>query len=260
MTDALNVLLNSGFIKVQALQNETLWQVSLERTAYKNAINLAMYQDLTQILEGFVSSHKARVLVMTGCKDCFTSGNDLADFASAGANGAVSSGSPLWHFMLALRDCPKPIVMAVEGVAIGIGTTMLLHADAVFASPNASFAMPFVKLGLCPEYASSFIVPRLSGYLKAAKWLMLGEPITADEALQGNLINAVAQEPLKAALQHANQLAAMPPQALITTKKLLKAHDKPAIDACMQQEAKAFSEALVGKEFAAAITAFFNRK
>ena len=260
MTKLSDISLDSGFIKAQTLQDDTLWQVSFERIASKNALNLAMYQDLANILAGFVEQPEARVLVVTGSEGCFTSGNDLADFASAGADGALSSESPLWQFMLALRDCPKPVVMAVEGVAVGIGSTMLLHADAVFAAPSASFAMPFAKLGLCPEYASSFIIPRLAGYLQAAQWLMLGETFSAEEALRGRLINAVAQEPLTAALEHAAKLAAMPPQALINTKQLLKASDKQAIDTCMTQEAQVFAKALSGKEFAAAIAAFFTRK
>ena len=258
MTKIVEAALTSGFVAVSAEANQHVWHLSLHRPSRKNALNMAMYADLTAVLQAFAHEPVARVLVLTGSEGCFTSGNDLADFAASG--GAIDANSSLVQFMVALRDCPKPVVVAVEGVAIGIGATLLLHADAVFAAPDAIFAMPFAKLGLCPEYASSLLVPYLAGYLKACEWLMLGEPFSSEEALAGHLINAINPEPLAAAMAHAQKLAAMPPQAIATTKRLLRASHKELVQRTMQVEAQAFSAALAGPEFAAAVAAFFAKK
>ncbi|HEY7774475.1 MAG TPA: enoyl-CoA hydratase-related protein [Marinagarivorans sp.] len=260
MTDISAISLNSGFIRAELSNDGGTWLLTLDRPAVKNALSLAMYADLAALLNGFAGNENARVVIIRGAGGCFTSGNDLGDFASAGIDGVVNEQSNLWRFMVALRDCPKPVVMAVDGVAIGIGTTMLLHADAVFASPSASFAMPFTKLGLCPEYASSLLLPRRVGYLKAAEWLMLGTAFDADQAKAGQLINDVVDNALAAAQEHALKLQSMPVNALQTTKALLKSADKATVDQCMLTEAEYFKAGLRGKEFAAAVAAFFGKR
>lgn len=259
MTDISTIGLNSGHICAESVNGGATWLITLDRGAVKNALNLAMYADLAALLNGFSADDTARVVIITGAGGCFTSGNDLADFAAMGIDSVVSEQSSLWHFMVALRDCPKPVVIAVDGLAIGIGTTMLLHADAVFASPSASLSMPFAKLGLCPEYASSLLLPRRAGYLKAAEWLMLGNAFTAQEAQAGGLVNAVVEDALAAAVDYALRLQAVPPDALVTTKALLKSADKSSVEQCMLAEAQHFKVALGGKEFADALAAFFNK-
>ena len=259
MTDISTIGLNSGHICAESVNGGATWLLTLDRGVVKNALNLAMYADLAALLTGFCADNSARVVIITGDGGCFTSGNDLADFAAMGIDGVVSEQSSLWRFMVALRDCPKPVVVAVDGLAIGIGSTMLLHADAVFASKKASFSMPFAKLGLCPEYASSLLLPRRSGYLKAAQWLMLGSTFTVEEAQAGGLVNAIVEDALAAALEHALRLQAMPPNALVTTKALLKSADKSSVEQCMLAEAEYFKAALNGKEFADAVAAFFNK-
>lgn len=259
MTDISAIPLNSGFVRAELSNDGHTWVITLDRPSVKNALSMAMYEDLRVLLDGFVRDDEARVVVITGAGGCFTSGNDLADFASAGIEGVVSEQCSLWRFMLALRDCPKPVVIAVDGIAIGIGTTMLLHADAVFASSSASFAMPFAKLGLCPEYASSLVLPRRVGYLKAAEWLMLGAAFSAEQAKAGQLVNDVVDDPLAAALEHALKLQSIPVSALKTTKMLLKLPDKAEVAQCMSTEAEYFTAGLKGKEFAAAMAAFFNK-
>ena len=259
MTDISTIELNSGHICAESVNGGATWLLTLDRGAVKNALNLAMYADLAALLSGFSADDSARVVIITGAGGCFTSGNDLADFAAMGIECVVSEQSSLWRFMVALRDCPKPVIMAVDGLAIGIGTTMLLHADAVFSSKLASFSMPFAKLGLCPEYASSLLLPQRAGYLKAAEWLMLGSAFTAQEAQIGGLVNAVVDDALAAAVDHALRLQAMPPNALVTTKALLKSAGKSSVEQCMLAEAEYFKAALNGKEFSDAVAAFFNK-
>ena len=259
MTDISAILLKSGHIRAELANDGGTWLLTLDRGAVKNALNLAMYEDLAALLAGFEASDTGRVVVLAGAGGCFTSGNDLSDFAAAGIDNIVSENSSLWRFMVALRDCSKPVIAAVDGLAIGIGTTMLLHADAVFASAQASFAMPFAKLGLCPEYGSSLLLPKRIGYLKAAQWLMLGDTVSAEQAEGAGLVNAVVDDVLAAAMDHALRLQALPPNALITTKALLKSADKNSVAQCMLAEAEHFKAALNGKEFAEAVAAFFGK-
>ena len=260
MTDISTILLKSGHIRAESANNGGTWLLTLDRGAVKNALNLAMYEDLAALLAGFDASDTGRVVILAGASGCFTSGNDLSDFAAVGIDNIVSEDSSLWRFMVALRDCSKPVIVAVDGLAIGIGTTMLLHADAVFASARASFAMPFAKLGLCPEYGSSLLLPKRIGYLKAAQWLMLGDTISAEQAQDAGLVNAVVDDDaLAAAMDYALRLQILPPKALITTKALLKSADKNSVAQCMLAEAEHFKAALSGKEFADAVAAFFGK-
>lgn len=233
-------------------------EISMHRPERKNALNLAMYEEMAKLLNDTAEDHSVRAVILTGTDQCFTSGNDLQDFINGAQIGFGES--PLGRFLWALTTYPKPVIAAVEGIAIGIGTTLLLHCDLVYASAASEFKLPFVQLGLCPEYASSFLLPRLAGYAKACEWLMLGQSFGADEALQGGLLNAVVPQPLLTAHEQAARMAKMPPAALRRTKAMIKAPLMPRVQKVMMAEADAFVEALQGPEFAEAASAFFEKR
>ncbi len=232
-------------------------EISLCRPERKNALNQAMYRDLAVAIEVGERDPEVMALLLAGSGGCFTSGNDLADFANAPE--MLSEDNVIVRFMAALTECSKPVVVAVEGAAVGIGTTLLLHVDLVYAAPEANFRLPFVSLGLCPEYASSWLMPKLVGYARAAEWLLLGEVFSASQALDAGLINAVVDEPLAMARSQAQKLARQPPVAMRRTKALMKQPDAEPIKDAMAREILQFAEALQGREFAAAVSAFFER-
>jgi enoyl-CoA hydratase/carnithine racemase len=232
-------------------------EINLCRPERKNALNQAMYRDLTVAIEEGVQDPQVMVILLAGSCGCFTSGNDLADFANAPE--MLNDDNVIVQFMAALTECSKPVVVAVEGPAVGIGTTLLLHVDLVYAAPDASFRLPFVSLGLCPEYASSWLLPRLVGHVRAAEWLLLGEAFSASEAQDAGLINAVVDEPLAVARSQAQKLARQPPVAVRTAKALMKQPNAEPIKAAMARELLQFAEALQGQEFKKAVSAFFER-
>ncbi|MEL7170277.1 MAG: enoyl-CoA hydratase-related protein, partial [Bacteroidota bacterium] len=168
----------------------------------------------------------------------------------------------VFGFLRVATTFPKPLVAAVAGPAVGIGTTLLLHCDLVYAAPSARFQMPFVNLGLCPEAASSLLVPRLVGPQKAAEWLLFGEPFYAEDAYRYGLVNEVVHEPdlLKVALQRCEALATRPPAAIRLTKQLLRAPDAEAIQETIRTEGAHFIERLTSPETAEALTAFMERR
>lgn len=227
------------------------------RPERKNALNMAMYSRLADAIEQASSDASVRVVCLLGSDGCFTAGNDLADFS---ALEAFDANMPTLRFMRALASCPKPVVVAVEGVAVGIGTTLLLHCDLVYAAANARFSMPFVNLGLCPEYASSYLLPRLAGYARAAEWLLLGEAFDAEEALRGGLINSIVDKPEQKALEQCLKLALQPPEAVRQAKKLLKAGIASPVDEAMEAELQQFAKGLAGPEFKEAVSAFFAKR
>lgn len=243
---------------VQMHQQQGVLEISLHRPERKNALNLAMYETLATALEDTVDDAAVRVVIITGSSGCFTSGNDLQDFL----NGAQLNftDSPLGRFLWALTTYPKPVIAAVEGVAIGIGTTMLLHCDLVYACASSQFKLPFAQLGLCPEYASSFLLPRLAGYAKASEWLLLGDAFDAEQARLCGLVNDVVPSPLQTAHERAARLAKMPPEAIKRSKALLKAPLMPRVQQVMMAEAEAFVQALQNGEFAEAASAFFEKR
>lgn len=238
--------------------NRHICEITLNRPECKNAINQAMYRELTATLKDAADNSSIRAVLLSGADGCFTSGNDLADFANA--TDLDNPENPIIAFMTALAEFPKPVVVAVEGVAIGIGTTLLLHSDLVYASGDAVFKLPFVNLGLCPEYASSLILPRLAGYVKASEWLLLGEEFSAAEARDAGLVNAVIDDPLAVAREQCQKLAAQPPAALRTAKQLLKRPQRESVDSAIRAEIGEFAKALQGPEFKEAVTAFFEKR
>lgn len=246
----------SGFVETET--SAGIMEISLHRSERKNALNQAMYGDLTAAIEQGVKDAEVRVILLTGSGGCFTSGNDLADFANAPE--ILNGDNVIVRFMTALTECPKPVVVAVEGAAVGIGTTLLLHVDLAYAAPETSFRLPFVNLGLCPEYASSWLLPRLVGYVKAAEWLLLGETFSASQARDAGLINAVVDDPLTVARGQAQKLAQQPPIAVRTAKALMKEPNAEPINAAMTREILRFAQALQGKEFGDAVSAFFDKR
>lgn len=243
---------------VLSTKNESVLELVINRPERKNALSLAMYQKLAEQLREAATDATVRVAIISGAAGCFTSGNDLEDFARGADLNPESS--PITRFMMTLLDFPKPVIVAVDGLAIGIGTTLLLHCDLAYASPNSQFRMPFAQLGLCPEYASSFLVPRLVGHLKASEWLLLGNTFGATEAERGGIINQIVDDPLQVARAKAAQLVAMAPAALRATKALLRAPIQEQTRKTLAGEFQLFGERLRGPEFAEAAAAFFAKR
>ncbi len=243
---------------ITALRQGAVQELTFDRPERKNALNLAMYRHLAEAVTEAAGDREVRVLLLTGAGGCFSSGNDLVDFVQSGE--VAGDESPLVRFMQALLAFPKPVVAAVDGVAIGIGTTLLLHCDLIYASPRSEFKLPFVQLGVCPEFASSYLLPRLVGHARASEWLLLGRAFRAAEAAAAGLINEVVEAPLEIARARALQLATMAPAALRRTKALLRAPLLPAVQAAFTEETQAFAEALRGPEFAEAAAAFFSKR
>lgn len=241
--------------------------LGLNRPDKKNAISRTMYSDLVAALQDAEDDAEVKVVVFYGKGPAFTSGNDLEDFAKAGLTGAAQGDdtlrvedNPVLAFLDTYRKFPKPIVVAAHGDAVGIGTTLLLHSDLCYASTDAHFSLPFVKLGLCPEFASSYLLPRLVGHVKAFEWLVQGRPFSAFEAHTFGLINAVVDEPLSHAMTVAQSIAALPPNAVREAKRLIKAGSQKAIDQSIGIEVQQFAKALQGAEFAEAVSAFFEKR
>jgi len=198
-----------------------------------------------------------RVVLIHGSATCFTSGNDLRDFAQDPPTG---EDSPVFQFLAAISRASKPLVAAVNGPAIGIGTTMLLHCDLVYAGESAQFQTPFVNLGLCPEAASSLLLPQLAGYQRAAEMLLLGQPFGATKAYEAGLVNGVfpGNKVFQHALAQVQQLAKQPPAAVRLAKKLMKKNSFAAVPVVMAEEGRCFIERLSSPEAAEALGAFFD--
>ena len=202
------------------------------------------------------------VILLHGQPDCFTAGNDLADFLAASGGEALGAGGPAPRFLTAIRTARKPVVAAVGGVAVGIGTTMLLHCELVYAAPNAKFQLPFVPLGLAPEGGSSLLLPMLAGHQRAAELLLLGRPFGAERAREAGLVNEVVPEAklLEHAREAARAVAALPPESVRITKEQLKRPYARALEERMAEELRVFGERLSSPEAKAALGAFFQRK
>lgn len=239
--------------------DKNILHLRLNRPDKKNAINLDMYRALNQVLRDAEVDNEIRVLVLSGSGEDFTTGNDLADFVAVGES-LDPEASPVVEFLQCLGQFSKPVIVAVEGQAIGIGSTLLLHADLIYAHPKACFSLPFVKIGLCPEFSSSYLLPRLIGHAKAFEWLVLGDAIAASEALNHGLINGIEDDPLAKCLERAHQLVSMAPEAVRVSKGLLKQSLAEPVAAASGAELKQFVRLLAGPEFAEAATAFFEKR
>lgn len=234
--------------------------ITLARPERRNAITVAMYAALADAIEGAAKDPGIRVITIRGEGQDFAAGNDLGDFLSALPRDATDI--PVWRLLRALANCETPIVAAVHGNCVGIGTTMLLHCDLVIADDSARFSMPFVDLGLVPEAASSLLFPRLAGRRRAARYLLLAESFGAEEAEAiGLASHRVAEGQLSAKLDSVvGALLAKPPEALRQTQRLLRAGPQDEILERMTRENGHFAERLSSAEVKEAISAFFEKR
>jgi enoyl-CoA hydratase/carnithine racemase len=236
----------------------TVLTLRLDRLEKKNALTRGMYLDMIEALKQADADPNIRVVLITGSEVCFTAGNDLVDFA----NAKPGETSPAILYLQTLAAAQKPVIAAVGGVAVGIGTTMLLHCDLVYAASDTRFQLPFVNLGLCPEAGSSTLLPALMGHRRAAELLYFGEPFTAGTAQEVGIVNTViaSNELLSTATEKARQLAEKPPAALRTTKALLKRGSANMIAKAMAKETEQFAALLQGPEGKEAMMAFMQRR
>lgn len=239
--------------------NERVLTLRINRPDKKNALSQVMYAALADALNGASTNPEVRVVLITGQSDCFTSGNDIQDFLRP---HTTADGSPVARFMRGLAVFPKPAVAAVNGPAVGIGTTMLLHCDLVYAGESTRFHMPFVNIGICAEYGSSWLLPRIMGNVRAAELILLGEPFTAAKALQYGLINEVLPDAAveARARDRALRLAQQPPEALRINKQLLKRVVLDPIEQAMLAEFEKLAPMLSGTEAREAMTAFMQKR
>lgn len=237
--------------------------IEFDRAEKKNAITAAMYQAMADALRAAEADSAVRVILIRGKDEIFTAGNDLEDFMQRPPTGGEGvEQAPVFQFLDQISHASKPVVAAVSGAAVGVGTTLLLHCDFVYASETAKLSLPFAQLGLCPEAASSLLLPRLVGYQRAAEKLMLGEPFGAQEAHQLGLVTRVlpVAELHAFALQQARKLAALPASSLRETKRLMKGNDVAAVEQKMAEEGEVFRRMLVAPEAKEAFTAFFEKR
>jgi enoyl-CoA hydratase/carnithine racemase len=233
--------------------------IEIARPQKKNALTVEMYQAMADALNAAREDAAVRAVLICGQPGIFTSGNDLEDFMRRPREGM---DSPVVRFMRALIDCDKPVVAAVTGAAIGIGTTMLLHCDFVYVADDARLAMPFVSLGLVPEFASSLLVPQLMGHRRAADKLLLGDPFSAESAVECGIASAVlpAGEVAAHARRVAERFNALPPGAVREAKRLMRAPLREGLLAAIAVEVDIFGQRLTSPEAREAFQAFFEKR
>lgn len=233
--------------------------LTLNRLQRKNSLTSDMYGVLADAIERARDDASVRVVLLQGHETVFSAGNDIGDFLNKPPAG---ENSPVFRFLHGIATFPKPLLAAVCGPAVGVGTTMLFHCDLVYAGDNAAFSMPFVNLGLCPEAASSLLVPQMLGYHRAAEALMLGEPFMAEAALEVGLVNRVLP-PTEAnayAAAQARKLAAKPITSLVETKRLMKKGQQQAVQQQMADEGESFRQMLTAPAAKEAFTAFMEKR
>jgi enoyl-CoA hydratase/carnithine racemase len=242
---------------IEVTREGAVMSAAFARPQKKNAITGAMYEKLIEAFEEAARDPEIGALVISGKGGVFTAGNDIGDFLAVGLR--ETGDFPAWRFVTTVAEFEKPLIAAVDGLAIGVGTTLCLHCDLVYASPQALFQTPFVNLGLVPEAGFSMLAPQRFGRAKASEFLLLGEPFGADEALRLGLVNAILpqSELLAHAIERAAALAAKPRAALLATRRLMRG-DLEALKAQMAAERHAFSAALKSPEAHAAFQAFLS--
>ncbi|MDP2410047.1 MAG: crotonase/enoyl-CoA hydratase family protein [Pseudolabrys sp.] len=233
--------------------------IRMNRPDKKNALTLPMYDAMADAIASTHQDPNLRCLLIAGAPTVFCAGNDIGDFLMMADGGAL--GAPIVRFLHTLARCDTPLVAAVQGNAVGVGTTMLMHCDHVVASTTARFATPFVGLGLVPEAASSLIAPRLMGHARAFSLLVMGRPLNADEAKSAGLVNSVvAPEAVEEeAMKAARDIAALPPEAVLASRRLMRGAPDEIV-ARIDEEAEAFKARLKSTEARAAFEAFMGRK
>ena len=248
MTDAILLHRERGLLTLR-----------LNRPDKKNALTRAMYSQLAEALKQANHDPEINAVLITGSDECFTAGNDIADFIQQPPG---SLDSPVFHFMLNLLECRKPVIAAVAGAAVGIGTTMLLHCDLVYISRDARLRMPFVNLGLCPEFGSSLILPRLLGHAKAAELLLLGEGFSGEKAAEWGIATEAlgsGEATLAKAREMALRFDELPAEAVRISKQLMRAPDHELIRKVIEEEGALFTQRLRSPEALAALTGFIKR-
>jgi enoyl-CoA hydratase/carnithine racemase len=234
-------------------------KIRMNRPEKKNALTLAMYDAMAAAIEDADTDASVRCILIAGAPDIFCAGNDLNDFIAMARTGAL--GTPIVRFLHALARCEKPLVAAVSGAAVGIGTTMLLHCDQVVASDNAVLLTPFVSLGLLPEAGSSLIAPRLMGHARAFSLLVMGKSLSAEEAKAMGIVTAVvpAAELDAQSLAMAREIAALPHESVASARRLMRGSVEEIITR-IDQEVETFKTRLASPEAQKALAAFLNRK
>jgi len=233
-------------------------RIELNRPAKKNALSLEMYAAIAEALAEADADAQVRAVLIHGQPACFCSGNDVKDFLARPAGGP----SPAFQFISALPKLAKPLIAAVGGPAVGVGTTMLLHCDLVYAATNARLQLPFVPLGLLPEAASSLLLPVMAGYRRAAEMLLLGAPFGAEKALAAGIVTEIVPEAelIERARQAALALAALPPESVRMTKELMKRGLARGVQERMTEELQLFGERLRSPEAKEALRAFLEKR
>ena len=233
--------------------------ITLNRPERKNSITADMYGAMADALDATQADASVRVVVLQGSETIFSAGNDIGDFLNKPPAGM---NSPVFRFLHGIATCPKPLIAAVCGPAVGIGTTLLFHCDLVYAGDNAAFSMPFVNLGLCPEGASSLLAPQMMGYHRAAEALLLGEPFMAEAALEVGLVNRVVPptEAINVAQAAARKLAAKPLSSLMETKRLMKKGQQQLVLSQMAEEGASFGRMLGEPAAKEAFGAFMEKR
>lgn len=246
-------------IKVEHAHGGAVVHIHMARPEARNAITVAMYAAMADAVEAAASDDKVRLITFRGEGVDFTAGNDLMDFMQEMPQPGAETDIPVWRFLRAMANNEVPVVAAVQGNAIGIGTTMLFHCDLVIAEEGCRFKMPFTELGLVPEAASSLIMPELSGRRKAARYLLMSDSFDAAEAEAIGLASHIAPGGQLAAMfdKVVGKLLAKPEQSLRMTQKLLRKSDREAVLARMELENGHFAERLTSDELKQAITNFF---
>ena len=243
---------------VRAETNNRVARIELARLDKKNAITTEMYVQLAEALAAADADREVRAVLLHGSRDCFTAGNDLSDFLKR----PPGAKSPSWRFFEVLPALSKPIVAAVGGPAVGIGTTLLLHCDLVYATPSARFQLPFVGLGIVPEFGSTYLLPLLAGYQRAAELMLLGQPFTAEKAHEVGIVTAVVPEAelFERAGKAAAALAELPPESIRLTKRLMKSAHADAVKQQIGEEGRIFVERLASPEAKEAMSAFLAKR
>jgi enoyl-CoA hydratase/carnithine racemase len=241
-------------------REQGLLTLRMHRPEKKNALTRAMYSGMAEVLVQADQDKSVRALLITGGETCFTSGNDLADFIKAPPTGL---NSEVFQFMQALFEFSKPVVAAVNGPAVGIGTTLLLHCDLVYVGREAKLKMPFVNLGLCPEYGSSLILPRLLGHARAAELLLLGQSFSGEQAANWGIANQALEDgaqTLAKAREMALRFQQLAPAAVADSKRLMRAPGREELRRVIEAEGALFGQRLRSPEAIEALTAFMQRR
>lgn len=243
--------------QILSSQHEGVLSLTLNRPEKLNAISTEMYVELVEGLRAAAADESVRVVLIDASGSHFTAGNDINDFVTS---SILDTDTPGFQFIYAIHNFPKPMIGVVQGKAVGIGTTMLLHCDAVFAHPDSAFSMPFVSLGLVPEAGSSYLLPQLVGHQRASQILFSGESFSAQEAREMGLVTQVSENAKEVAYEFAKKVSEQPPTAVMNTKALLKSRSHDAVNLVIEAEAQLFAMALQSDEARQAFMKFLSRK